>query len=226
MAKGFHNMVGGGKHENRNANDSYPTPPFATFALKRLVPDLEIDVLEPCAGRGWMARELERMGHNVLASDKFTYDEPLTDVVYGVDFEDVALDYQLKFGGRNFALVTNPPFNHDFPQRMIERAVATPSINTVAILQRLTFMESKKRYRLFTETPPYLVAPFDTRFSCDEKLFVKKPIGGMVAYAWYVWRKGETETRMHWIDGTQTLTDWATETKNEEILQDFRRKQR
>ena len=44
---------------NRNKNDLYPTPPLATYVLKKYV-NLPRIIIEPCAGRGNISIELLR----------------------------------------------------------------------------------------------------------------------------------------------------------------------
>lgn len=210
---GFSNMYGGnGKLENRVVNDSYPTPPFATRALLDLIKFEDgYTILEPCAGRGWMASELSRNNLNIKAFDLYEYENPLHEVSYGFD----ALE-TIKFihpAAINTSMVTNPPFNKDFPQKLIEACLQQTGINRICILQRLTWMESKKRLKLFTDHPLSIVAIFSCRFSCEEKYFESNPIGGMVSYAWYIWDKTDTSgiTEMKWIDGQAAYNKWKEE---------------
>jgi hypothetical protein len=48
--------------------------------------DVPKKVWEPAAGRGWMAQELIRNGHEVTASELFEYTNPLCDIEWGVNF--------------------------------------------------------------------------------------------------------------------------------------------
>jgi hypothetical protein len=213
----FSKSVGGGKKENRIENDCYPTPPFVTYALVETLglverfsePGLQY-VLEPCAGRGWMALELKRLGLLVVASDLFSYEDPLCHVTFGVDaIEKCSSEVD------SIAVITNPPYFNDFPQKFIEKCLDNPKVELLCVLQRLAFMESKKRLKLFTDSPPSLVAPISSRFSCKEDMFYVKPLSGMVAYAWYVWDKKDKSgiTKMRWIDGELSLNRWRQSSK-------------
>jgi hypothetical protein len=66
----------------------------------------------------------------------------------------------------------------------------------VAMLLKLNFLEGVKRKKLFQERPPAWVYVFSRR--------IKFPMpsgqgGGVLAYAWFVWTPGATETRVGWI---------------------------
>lgn len=205
---GFHLMYGGhdnATYEGRVANDSYPTPPFATFALTR-VENIPHKLWEPACGRGWMSRELERLGHDVLSSDLHHYADPLVgEPAYGIDY----LDNVPAFAADG--VVTNPPYGKDLAEKFIRKTLRDYEYG--AFLCRLTFGESAKRFKLFTETPPSRVHVFSQRFSCDESRFEKEPMGGMVAYAWWVWDRRpdgrhELHTTMHWIDTKKMLESW------------------
>jgi hypothetical protein len=166
-----------------------------------------------------MVSELVGASLSLSASDLYEYADPLVSGVrYGVDaIEAVSQEFTLPT-----TVITNPPFNSDFPQRLVEASLANPTINMVCILQRLTFMESQKRFGLFSSHPPSIVAPFSSRFSCQEERFQTNPIGGQVSYAWYVWDKSDTSgiTKMRWIDGKKALSDWRK--YREEKVQDKR----
>jgi predicted RNA methylase len=193
------------KEGEREGNDHYPTPPFVTHALVEELDLRDRRVLEPCAGRGWMAQELERCGCNVTASDLYDYDDELMPVTRPVD--------ALRLDPSGFdAVVTNPPYGEYFAERMLERYVGR--CDTVAVLHRIQFMESQKRLDLFRKIGfPTLVMPFSKRFSCDEKTFhVGKLTGGMMTFCWYVWDErtavNPRSTSMRWIDTQEAYDAW------------------
>lgn len=191
-----------GAEDERSHNDFYPTPPYVTRALVTRI-DLGERVLEPAAGRGYMARELIGCGHAVTARDLHAYGDPLCEIETGVDFlgED---DY-----GEFDAVVTNPPYLRGAAEKFVVRALAG-SASVVAVLQRLSFMESSGRYaRLFSSTPPRWILPFSRRFPCSEDRMFAEPFGGMIPYAWYVWNKyAECKTEVKWIDSNAAHADW------------------
>lgn len=202
----FIDMYGGNKPQGRERthNDHYPTPPVATYALMQYV-NIPHSIWEPAAGKGWMASEIARCNHDVIASDLYAYENPLFKVETNVDYlSSTKRDVE--------GVITNPPYAKDLAQKFIEKTIVDHAYKFGAFLCRLTFMESQKRYKLFNEHPPTLVLPFSARFSCVEEIFLKSPLGGMVAYAWFVWdyrnTNGPIETKMEWIDTNQVLKDW------------------
>ena len=197
----FTKMVGGNKRKDglgRNENDYYPTPPCATYALIE-AESLHLDkhlsvpgsfVLEPAAGRGWMAGEIARH-YPVMAHDVEEYSDPVFPLGAVVDYLK-CVDLGAK------AIITNPPYAKDMAQKFVEKALTEAPY--VAALCRLTWAESKKRYEMFKKHPPSRILFFSTRFSCDESRFDGVKVeGGMVAYAWWVWDKNRPSTTVDWI---------------------------
>lgn len=85
-------------------------------------------------------------------------------------------------------IVTNPPYKlaKDFVEKSLE--IVEPG-SKVAMLLKLTFLESQKRWPLFRDNPPLRVWVFRERQSCG-------PNGefdgssSAVCYAWFIWSKG------------------------------------
>lgn len=205
--KAFH-----GDPEVRVENDFYPTPPVATFALVQnaYVPPL---VWEPAAGKGHISAELIRSGRTVYSSDLYEYPDPIVEHIHtGINFLNVLDDQLGGFRNEAFGIITNPPYKEDLAQRFVEHALTLT--NYVAVMCRLTFMESHKRQALFTENPPSEVLIIK-RVHCNEEHSKKSQIGGMVPYAWYVWdyqsKLKATETKLRWIDMVQTMADLKEE---------------
>lgn len=123
---------------NRNENDLYPTPPLATYILKKYV-SLPKNIVEPCAGRGNISIELQRCGFNVASFDLNKYDPVLCKIQTGVDV--LSLPKQVGYD----ALVTNPPYYKDLPRLIAEKGIA--EYDVTALFVRLTFLEGKKRKR-------------------------------------------------------------------------------
>jgi hypothetical protein len=120
--------------------DRYITPNWVTSALGPHLPPRVRRVWEPACGDGEMARELERLGLEVVATD---------------------IDNRIKSGdGIDFllsdrspspvdAIITNPPFNQalEFVEHAL--AVTKPFRGVVAILAPVDFDSAKTRARLF-----------------------------------------------------------------------------
>lgn len=188
--------------EDRSKNDWYPTPPIAVYSLLKMsnVPDA---LIEPCAGRGDIAKELERNGKKVLAFDLHSYDNSLVEIATGVDY--------LKLSKQNVeGLITNPPYKNDLPYKMVRKAITEYSY--VAMLLRLTFLEGMARYHFFKENPPSEVFVFSDRinFTWTQDCATSQ-LGGMICYAWFIWdyRFGKPEnTRLDWILAKNNMQEW------------------
>jgi hypothetical protein len=160
-----------------------------------------------------MAREFRRCHYDVLATDLFEYQNLLTPICPYVDFLT-----EPSFEGK--AIITNPPYKNglanEFMRKIIEggQSGVTPY---GALLVRLTFQEGEKRLKTFREYPPTRVYTFAGRFNCDDKLLEQgKQLGGMVAYAWYVWdfRYPKQLSTMEWIDTKAMLASWEESIKD------------
>lgn len=198
--------------ETRSKNDLYPTPPLGTYALiSELDKRIPKTVIEPCAGRGHIAAELRRHGHNVIASDLYEYENLVSDVKSGID----VFSYTTQ---SNVAMITNPPYHKDLP-RLITEHFINNEIDFVALFLRLTFLEGKKRKKLFTEHPPSDIIFISDRINfgpasvMETEPFEKKDqIGGMIAYAWYVFDRNSPHinTRIRWVLLEELYDEWRT----------------
>lgn len=96
-------------------------------------------------------------------------------------------------------IITNPPFKS--AQKFIEKAL-TIATKKVVILQRLAFLESKERYKLFTTTPLKCIYVFSKRLNFYPNGINDKKKSGMLAFAWFVWEQGyNKKTYINWIKG-------------------------
>lgn len=179
--------------DKRNENDYYPTAPIGTISLLKNH-DIPKRILEPCAGRGHISSVLERYGHEVQSFDLYEYENPLTKINIGVDF---LTDKRHDVDG----VITNPPFKNNFPEKLIRKMVLEYEYPFVAILCRITFMESSRRYKLFKEIPVSRILVFSERINCNEKYYTNNNgIGGMICYGWFIWDKNyPTTNRIDWI---------------------------
>jgi methylase of polypeptide subunit release factors len=194
--------------EDRRENDLYETPPLATFILQKYL-DVPKNVVEPCAGRGNIAIELSRGGHNVLAFDLNEYENMLFPVTTGQD----VLSLQ-KPEGYN-AFITNPPYFKDLPRKIAEKGV--DEYDFTALFVRLTFLEGQKRYKLFANNPPSDIIFLSDRIKFKPNMKVEPiemddQIGGMIAYMWIVWDKRyETKnTNCRWVILKDEYDEWLS----------------
>ena len=79
-------------------------------------------------------------------------------------------------------------------------------------LNNLTFLEGKRRKKLFTK-----YKPCDIIFLSDRVRFAeghiepveeKDQTGGMMAYMWIVWRKNSEHTNLHWASLKENYPEW------------------
>jgi hypothetical protein len=133
-----------------------------------------------------MSRVLEQeLPHcQVISStiDEYGYGET------GVDFLETSRQVD--------AIITNPPFH--LAQAFVEHALECAT-SKVAMLLRLQFLESMKRYRLFQRYPPKSIYVFSKRLTFSRPNF-HTDNSGMICYAWFVWEKGYTgRPQIDWI---------------------------
>lgn len=195
---------------NRNDNDLYPTPPLATYVLKKYI-NLPRIIVEPCAGRGNISVQLHRHGYDVRSYDLHEYDNSLCSITTGQDVMDLKRPDK-----KNVGLITNPPYHKDLPRKIAEKGVN--EFDFTALFVRLTFLEGKKRKKLFTEHPPSDILFLSDRIRFDtglvEPINKTHQLGGMIAYMWIVWDKrpwNKTEnTRLRWVMLEDEYDEWRT----------------
>jgi hypothetical protein len=207
MAKNLADIYVGVKRDdpNRNENDLYPTPPLATYILQKYV-SLPKNIVEPCAGRGNISIELQRCGFNVTSFDLHKYDPVLCNIQTCVDV--LSLPKQPGYD----ALVTNPPYHKDLPRLIAEKGIAEYEVT--ALFVRLTFLEGKKRKKMFTKHPPSDIIILSDRIKFGtgllEPINKNDQIGGMIAYAWVVFdkRKRRDSTQLQWVLLDEEYDEW------------------
>ncbi len=163
-----HTLAGGNKVGQRESNDFYRTPEWATYALIQRE-TFQGTIWEPACGDGAISRLLP----DVISTDLFNRGFGET----GVDF--------LKEHRKVNNIITNPPFK--LAQEFAEHGLECAS-HKVVLLLKLNFLEGVKRYEFFNKTPLKTVYVFCRRISFD-KGNEKGKGAGLLAYAWYVWDK-------------------------------------
>lgn len=156
----------------------FPTPPWAVRAGAALIKRLDIlatSAWEPACGQGHMAEPLREYFAEVWASDIHAYG-------YGE-----VLDFLLDQGPpRADWIITNPPFAkaEEFARHGMTRAH-----RGVAILARLSWLESVDRYDLFYHAPWPLtvVAPYAERVPMTLGKWSPNA-STATAYAWFIFQ--------------------------------------
>ena len=179
---------GGAERRDRGGMeaDYYPTPPWATRALMRILNDQYFargSVWEPACGGGHMAEVLAESFKSVLATDLYDHGYAGRDGEL-IDF----LSPEAARLGRVDWVITNPPFKlaDEFIRVGLERAR-----EGVAVLCRLQFLEGVKRSGLHfggNETGQGLtiLAPFCERVAMVRGRYDPGASTNM-AYAWFIY---------------------------------------
>jgi hypothetical protein len=177
-----------GRTPGGHPTDLYATPPEATRALLA-VETFAGGVLEPCSGRGDMARVLE----DALGPGRVTASDLLDDG-YGTGGVDA---YTYGHGSHD-NVVTNPPYRHatDLAGHLVGVARAK-----TALLLKLTFLESERRQPLFASTPLSRVWVFTRRVTMWPHGQDRPTNSGTITFAWFVWDHAhQGPPTLGWVD--------------------------
>ncbi|MEC5422096.1 hypothetical protein QGM71_01135 [Virgibacillus sp. C22-A2] len=190
MALVANGLAGNKNKGEREKNDFYPTPPHATESLLNRV-NFEGSVWEPACGDGAICKVLEEKEYKVYATDKY-------DRGYGVyDIDFLTWDWTKTFNHRPANIITNPPYK--IAQEFVERSLECTT-GKVAMLLKLNFLESARRYEMFNNTPLKHVLVFSKRLNFYEGTLEGNKRSGVLAFAWYVWEHGyEGQPQIDWI---------------------------
>lgn len=135
--------IGASNHcdHDRADKDYYATEPAATDWLCK-IEQFGGPILEPSCGEGHISKQLMAAGYEVVSRD-------LADRGFGEVADFLSPDNTHWDGD----IVTNPPYA--FAQEFVEKALAIiPDGRKVAMFLKLTFLEGKRRARLFENYPP------------------------------------------------------------------------
>ena len=177
-------------HNERAQNDYYATEPKAAHLLMA-VEKFQPVIWECACGEGHLAKEFEKAGYSVYASD-------LIDRGYGEVLDFLACSAPPRF---DCDIITNPPYSK--AQEFVEHALDISADGTkVAMFLKIQFLETKGRKRLFEKYPPKTVYVSSSRLHCamngEFERFAKS---NAICYAWYVWVKGyKGDTVLKWIN--------------------------
>lgn len=173
-----YHIIGASNHcaESRADEDFYATDPRATELLCD-IEQFDMDILEPCCGKGHIAKVLKSHGYRVAARD-------LVDRGYGDEHGIDFLSDNRKWHG---SLVTNPPYN--MAQQFVEHALDIVDEGAkVAMFLKLTFAEGKARKILFKKNPPIRIWVSSSRLECGKN--GEFGAGSAICYCWWIWEKG------------------------------------
>lgn len=130
---------------------------------------------DPCCGTGNIPRVLRERGIDSIGSD-------LIDRGFG----EAPLDFFGTWRSTDW-IVSNPPYA---PIEQFVRHALSNTSRGVAVLARLSFLESKAREALFDTTPLAHVLVSRARVSMPPgEIPTVEARGGTIPYAWFIWRK-------------------------------------
>ncbi|BCI68106.1 hypothetical protein [Acetobacter aceti] len=171
----------------RNDDDWYQEPEWATDALLAVERPFVGRVMDPCCGGGNIVRRLRDARCMTSASDC----APRWD-------EACVVPYQLALSWKPVSVISNPPY--DQAQDFIETALKFTK-DRVCVLLRLAFLEGMKRYDWFQTAPLARVWVFSRRVSMPPGGKHIPAKGGSIAYAWFVFEKGHRgPPQIGWLD--------------------------
>ena len=183
-------LIKGQSIAGRNKSDGidyYETP---SWAVEKLLDKESFNgnILEPCCGAGAISRILEAHNYEVISAD-IRQDAD----IYGISGKDFFSESYVSTSN----IVTNPPYYCacEFVKRSLELAN-----DKIAMLLKLSFLESVKRYQFFKDTPLRTIYVFSSRVTMYPGNQPKPKNGGTITYAWFVWQHGYTGKPMvDWI---------------------------
>ena len=165
----------------KRKGDFYETPTWATEALFEKEKFIG-SVWECACGYGAMSNVIQK--YNKCIS---------TDIMTGTDFLTHSPDFEVD------NIITNPPYS------LANKFVLTAKMwaeKKIAMLLKLSFLESISRYRMFKdkEFPLKKVLVFCKRVQMYPYGTKKPKNSGTIAYAWYIWDKSyKGKPMIDWI---------------------------
>lgn len=166
--------------------DFYQTP---TWCVEKLLEKENFDnyIWEPCSWAGAISKVLENKWYEVLSTELR-------------DDENVYWEWWYNFFDFWYSwrdIITNPPY-------FIAKDFINHSLkvwwNKIAMLLKLSFLESADRYEFFKNTPLKKVYVFCKRVNMYPEWQPQPKNSWTIAYAWYIWEKWyEWEPIIDWI---------------------------
>ena len=175
----------------REKHDYYATDPVAVEELLK-VETFNNYVWECAYGEGHIGNVLENNGYKVYKTDIVKRSKPLDKLLNFLTFENKKL--------RKVDIITNPLYK--YAKEFVEKSLDIIENGCkVAMLLKLTFLESKSRRELFETNPPKYIYVFSKRITCAINGEFDKISSSAIAYAWFVWVKGyKGNTIIKWIN--------------------------
>jgi hypothetical protein len=184
------NITGGKGSKARSVTDAYFTPQAVvqSFLNHPEAPPKECTIWEPACGAGVMSECLKKNNYSVISSDLHQY-----------GYKCVKQDFLAVEPINNHmvdAIVTNPPYRD--AEAFIRKALMLSPY--VAMFLRLSFLEGQARSKgLWKDYPPHRVLVMGKRPTLYVHGTEAPKNGGVMAYAWFIWKRGSEEAKIEWI---------------------------
>lgn len=180
--------------KEREVQDYYATDPSAIDKLAKAF-DIPHKVWEPACGGGHLARRLEELGHEVVATD-------LVYRGYGIGSVDFLMTRDAPLG--TDCILTNPPYKYG--TEFVEHAMEIlPKGAPAIMLLKTTALEGKGRWeRLYSKGYLKAVYQFRERLLCAKNgdfEGMKAGGGSAVSYAWLIFANDgkNNPPKIYWI---------------------------
>lgn len=175
---------------DREQHDYYATEPKAAILLMKSE-QLSSQIWECACGEGHLAKEFEKAGYTVYASD-------IVNRGYGYKKDFLK---STKLPHKEVDIITNPPYSkaEEFIRHGIE---LVGDGHKVIMFLKIQFLEGKTRRKLFDTYKPKVIHVSTSRIKCaingEFDKYAKAPA---ICYAWYVWEKGYNgDTIIKWMN--------------------------
>ena len=166
-----------------SSNDDYYTPPHMTESLLKREKFNGL-VYEVASGDGSMSKVIEKF-NDCISSD-------IKSECYGIPNIDF-----LKDDNRKQNIITNPPYR--YATEFLEHSLKIVD-ERIAFLLPLNFLQSRRRYNLFINSPLQKVMVFCLRQTIVPVNRIVRDNGVMV-YAWFIWDKSYSgKSMIEWIN--------------------------
>lgn len=162
--------------EEREKYDYYATDPEAVEMLLEMEKFNQY-IWEPACGEGHISEVLKQHNYQVASTD-------LIDRGYGENFFNF-LESEGEWVGD---IITNPPYKH--AQEFLEKSMELIKHGAkIAMFLKLTFLEGKRRAKMFERYPPKIIYVSSSRIRCAKSGDFNTDTSA-VAYCWFIWIKG------------------------------------
>lgn len=183
-SRSVYGTLGASNHskDDREEHDYYATSPLAVEILLEQEQFSKL-IWECASGEDHIAKVLRKHGYDVYCTD-------LVDRTGHTEVQDFL---ETTYAPVGCDIITNPPYK--YAQEFVEHALdLVQDGKKVAMYLKLTFLEGKKRQRLFKQRNLKTVYVMAARMGCAKNGqfadMEREYDAGAVAYAWYVWEKG------------------------------------